>query len=988
MNPASKFSRQWRLSAPAAFLCFALAAGPPAQAQMSEATLRGHITLGQAAAVEGVKVVATNVDNGFATRTTTRADGSYVLSGLAPGGYRIEVSAEGYDQQTEAVTLFVGQTADLDIAVTDTAAALDQVIISGAALRETRTSELGTSVTLKQMQALPQVTRNFLSFADLSPGVSFTTASDGTTKLQGGAQSGNSVNVYVDGVGQKNYVLTGGVTGQDSSRGNPFPQSAIREYKVITQNYKAEFDQVSSAAIVAVSQSGTNEFHGDTFWDHTGTGWRTPTPAEQASGKKATSFQNQFGVSLGGPIVTDVAHFFFAYEGKRNLDPKTIALANTSGLVVPAALENQIGGTNAPFNEDLIFGKVDWAINGAQRVEFTAKVRRENELTNVGGQNAVAYATTKKNDETRLDLKHQYVADDWINELHVAFERAYYNPTPSTNGPGATYENAGNGTVLNVGGGRDYQKKGQYGPSLQDDFTFTNLHWQGAHVAKFGVKIKRVTLDAQEISPYNPQYFYDLSYSATVPYKMQFGAPLNGVGNGTSVGKNTQFGIYGQDDWELNRHLTINAGVRWDYEETPTYLNYVTPPDVVAALRGWASINNPSSGININDYISTGSNRSANKGEIQPRLGFSFDLLENQQHVVYGGYGRSYDRNIFDYLQLEQTKATFPSYQLNFPGDPSANHGCTLGPTCVTWDPSLFYTAGTGLAPGLAPYINSNGAGREIDLINNNLKVPYADQLSLGIRDTVGIWNTDVAISHIASHDGFAFLLGNRLPGGVFFAPNLTGSQGLPWNYGVPGFGNLILGTSGLSTTTNALLVKVDKPYTTQSGWGVTLAYTFSDAKENRQFDQHYALDFPNLSGYGMLASSGVSKSRLVASNIDDLPYGMVFSAKLTLASGAPIYESDCSQNNAPCRITQIQPQREGFLFGKLWAYRQIDVALNKEFQVGWHQTKLRLRGDILNLANTKNYASSAFNADGSLNGQGDLAGPTRTFKLSAGASF
>ncbi len=180
---------------------------------------------------------------------------------------------------------------------------------------------------------MPQITRNFLSFADLAPGVSFTTGTDGSTKLQGGAQATTAVNVYIDGVGQKNYVLQGGITGQDSSRGNPFPQSAIKEYKVVSQNYKAEFDQVSSAAIIAVSQSGTNEFHSDVFWDHTSTSWRDETPAEKTTNNKASSFQNQFGVSLGGPIITNVAHYFFAYEGKRNKDPKTISFGSGANAV-------------------------------------------------------------------------------------------------------------------------------------------------------------------------------------------------------------------------------------------------------------------------------------------------------------------------------------------------------------------------------------------------------------------------------------------------------------------------------------------------------------------------------------------------------------------------------------------------------------------------------------------------------------------------------
>src|SRR5258706_4860205 len=592
-------------------LALGLLLSVPAQAQLSTATLRGHVVVGTSTAKAGAQVVATNVANGYRASAATHEDGSYVLTGLPPGSYKIEVSGPGFDQPPQVVTVQVGQTADLDIQVAGGAARIETITVGGSRLIETKTSELATYIAPTQMERLPQVTRNFLSFADLAPGVSFITQADGSTKLQGGAQSSSAVNVYIDGVSQKNYVLQGGITGQDSSRGNPFPQSAISEYKVITQNYKAEFDQVSSAAIIAVSQSGTNEFHSDVFWDHTSTSWRDETPAEKTTNNKASSFQNQFGVSLGGPIITNVAHYFFAYEGKRNKDPKTISFGGEANAVpIPPSVLDAIGGSDAPFNEDLFFGKIDWALNSEQRLELTAKVRQEDELTDVGGQNSVQWATRKTNNETRIDLKHQYNTDDWINEAHITYERAYWSPRPNTIGPGALLENPQGGAVLNVGGGRAYQNKGQRGEGFQDDFTLTSLQWNGSHVAKFGVKVKRITLDTQELQPYNPQYHYDLGYSASLPYRVEFGYALNGVGNGSASSRDYQFGVYVQDDWELNKKLTLNAGVRWDYEDIPAYRDYVTPPDVVAALPRWANVNNANAGVNINDYISTASNRS------------------------------------------------------------------------------------------------------------------------------------------------------------------------------------------------------------------------------------------------------------------------------------------------------------------------------------------------------------------------------------------
>ena len=138
-----------------------------------------------------------------------------------------------------------------------------------------------------------------------------------------------------------------------------------------------------------------------------------------------------------------------------------------------------------------------------------------------------------------------------------------------------------------------------------------------------------------------------------------------------------QLGVYIQDDWAVNEHLTLNLGVRWDYEKNPAYLDYCTPANVVDAINAPNSGSNGPTvdqsyaqslalgGININDYISTGNNRTAPKDEFQPRFGFSYDLGGDEQHVIFGGIGRAYDRNLFDYLSWRQTKRC-PLPQINF----------------------------------------------------------------------------------------------------------------------------------------------------------------------------------------------------------------------------------------------------------------------------------------------------------------------------------
>src|SRR5690606_19847054 len=131
---------------------------------------------------------------------------------------------------SETVTLAVGQTATLHLgleaaaAVADDATDMDTMVVTGTRLVETRTSEIATYVTQKQIEALPQGTRNFLAFADTVPGVQFIRDAGGNTRLRSGSQGASAINVFIDGVGQKSYTLPGGISGQDSTRGNPFPQ--------------------------------------------------------------------------------------------------------------------------------------------------------------------------------------------------------------------------------------------------------------------------------------------------------------------------------------------------------------------------------------------------------------------------------------------------------------------------------------------------------------------------------------------------------------------------------------------------------------------------------------------------------------------------------------------------------------------------------------------------------------------------------------------
>jgi outer membrane receptor protein involved in Fe transport len=990
-----------------------LVATPQVMAQTANATLRGQVVGVQA----GQEVTATNAATGAVRRTSTGSDGRYTLVNLPPGTYTIEAGPG----TAQTVTLSVASAATLNLqastGVAETPAEgpvtdISGVTVTAPLLKDVKTSEVGNTVSLRQIQQLPQATRNFLEFADTVPGMAFTTDDQGVTTLRGGATNGASGNLYIDGVGQKGYVESGGVAGQNGSRGNPFPQLAIGEYKVITSNYKAEYGQITGAAVTAATRSGTNEFEGEAYYRYTDEKMREKRAAEEAPGEdKNESLTREWGLALGGPIIQDRMHFFVAYEKKDFITPRVVVPgANTSDFVqfLPPEVQDEYGPVVAPFEEDLYFGKISWDIGDRDRLEFSAQVRDETQLDSVGNQRALEHGRDLINKDQRGVLRWQHSADTWLNELLLTTEDSEVNPFPTSIGNGIIYkvlvengDNVDERTLIETGpsSGFDAFIRSQEGWSIADNLTFTNLSWNGDHTVKIGASYKDIELTAQDGGSINPQFSFEVDANgvASTPYRVDFLAQFDVEGQRARVvTQGKQYAFYIQDDWAVNEHLLLNLGVRWDYEKNPAYTDYVTPAEFVTALfsddpanpgQPWANRLLPS-GINAADYVSTGSNREDFKDAWAPRFGFSYDIGADERHVIHGGAGRSYDRNLFKELAFEVSKGILSPIQVNFE-DPATGECYRDDRTCVPWDP-VYLEDISGLGTSVT-------GAKEMFMLKNDIKTPYSDQFSLGMSNQLGDWLADLTVQRILSYDGLVYTLINRYPDGSFFQ---NGSQ--PWGEPVPGFNNTIIGNNGIESANTQVLLSLDKPYTRDSGWSLSVAYTHSDAKHNRKKDDPFAFDKATIGQYPFIWVDAVPKHRLVVAGSIDGPWGLTFGGKIVLETPRPVNEVRCwgvtEPDGSTCQAFGAEPPGTGsFLIGgDIWGYRTVDLQATKEFRFG-DRVKMTARVNLLNAFNYQNYsqfttieagANGVYDPTFVYNRFGDMLYVPRTLSVEVGLKF
>jgi len=671
----------------AASLCFWVGG---IYSQTTDASITGVVVDPTKAAIPDAKLTITNDSTSARSTVVTDQTGSFYISNLPPGAYRIEVERTGFNTVVRpGLILHIKDRMEMNFEMAVGPAA-ETVTVEGAApLVNTQDATVGTVIDEHFASNLPLNGRSFQTLVLLTPGAVATPASysaQGQFSVNG--QRADTNYFTVDGVSANNGVAAGlallqsaggtipGLTSLGSTQ-SMVSVDAMQEFRIDTSTLAPEFGRTPGAQISIVSKSGSNQFHGSLFeylrndvldannWF--GNRDNIPKPKER---------QSDFGGVLGGPIRKNHTFFFFSYEGLRLRQPltaTTLVPSNAARALMPASVTpflNLFPLTNAP---DLGNGtaqfiasysnpgtvnaysiRMDHTINAKTVLfaRYSDTPSSENQRNLYGAASTVSYQTQRLQTVT-IGL-NELVTPHVSNELRVNYSHAragsianidnFGGATPQSstsflqtlNYPsGFTPQNAVFGLGVTSTGASLFDGKNSTNLQRQANLVDTATVITGSHHVKFG-------LDYRWLAPLSGPR----NYAQTIVFSgVLGGAGTMQSGEAQSVSVTAQqtsvvlvknFSLFGQDTWAVSRGLKLNYGVRWDVNRPfqsedsnrPFYTvtGYQNPPTMTLAAAGTKM------------YATTW-------GNFAPRLGLAYSIRNRSgwETVARGGFGEFFD---------------------------------------------------------------------------------------------------------------------------------------------------------------------------------------------------------------------------------------------------------------------------------------------------------------------------------------------------------
>ncbi len=562
----SKCRGRWILSAVTALVSLAGAAF----AQVGDAELSGLVMDPTGAPVPGAKLSLSNDDSGVNWAAATDRVGRYRFPALAPGRYSLKTEAQGFRvASVTGIVLNVGTHFDKNVTLTVGSVQEQITVTAEAPPIDTTKGDVSGVVTQHQIDTLPVNTRQYLNLALLMPG----TTQDASRTFYNNVQIGGGGRFYANG------FSVDGVTNTWAEQGEPrqnFPEGAVQEFRVNTNQFKAEQGLAMGGVVNVVTKSGTNTFHGEAFeyfrdsaLNHDNK-FIEQTFQNAGQSGKAPFRRNQFGGDVGGPIVKNRTHFYAAYE-RTEVDDSFIIFAAGSHQFY----SSNEGVIDKPSHDQLFNLRVDQQITNAQHA-FARYSQEWNKQTWQG-----CGGTAESNCYDGLIPRHSFVAGHtWtarptlVNEFRFQYALSSYLLGPSGQpiftslGQYPAERLAELQTVYVFPSFRYGQGYGELGTEkrwqIKDDISYV----RGQHNLKFGFDYSHIPFADDTVinyqgtwtfatdQPFNPK---DPATIANLTKPSQFTAAIPGQYTSVPV---SQYAAYIQDDWRVAPRLTLNLGLR------------------------------------------------------------------------------------------------------------------------------------------------------------------------------------------------------------------------------------------------------------------------------------------------------------------------------------------------------------------------------------------------------------------------------------------